>query len=285
MIYQKPKDITYTEMCMYIDDNVYKDNFDERLVYEYIYHIVYMLAKKAQYFKKNSYYDDFAIYGANRVFFRLTNKKQWELKDDDSPKMEKVKSVLNYIKNILYPLKVDFEQSEYCQSITRETNVEDVSYNFNYVLDDTLNNITFCEFGMTLNDIGKTCNKFLRSIPYKHKSVEWLNIYTSVMLTFLNMVTLTNKRKNRLQHLEGTMRITDQHINDAYDQEAQQKPILFHLDESMSDYILVLTRQLKHIVAKDLSDILHTNVSNDITLLPLSVKDYISECEDIQDEY
>ena len=61
MIYQKPKDVTYTEMCMYIDDNVYKDNFDERLVYEYIYHIVYMLAKKAQYFKKNSYYDDFAI--------------------------------------------------------------------------------------------------------------------------------------------------------------------------------------------------------------------------------
>ena len=53
----------------------------------------------------------------------------------------------------------------------------------------------------------------------------------------------------------------------------------------MNDYILVLTRQLKHLVAKDLSDILHTNISNDLTILPLSVKEYIESYEELEDEY
>lgn len=284
MIFKKPDDITYTDMCIYIDNNVYKDSFDENLVYQYIYHIIYMLAKKASYFKQNHYYDDFAIYAASRVYFRLTNKKQWQLDEDGNYKLDRIKSILNYIKKILYPLKVDFEQSEYCQTISKESYPEEVNYNFSNLLNNSIDELTFSEFGLTFNNIGKTCKAFLKTIPYKTNSVEWLNIYTSVMLTFLNSITLTNRRKDRLEHLSSTMRLTDNHIITAFEQENQQA-ILFHLPESMNDYILVLTRQLKHLIAKDLTDILHTNISNDISVISLSVKDYIESYEELQDEY
>ena len=285
MTFHKPKDVSYTDMCIYVDNNIYKEKYDEQLIYEYIYHIIYMLAKKAQFFNTNSYYDDFAIYGANKVYLRFTNVKQYQLKEDGTPKLEKIKSVLNYIKTVLYPLKVDFEQSEYCQTISRDAYIDDIPYNFNHILTSTLDTITFCEFNSVLNDIGKTCKHFLKTIPYKQNSVEWLNIYTSVMLTFLNMVTLSNYRKERIEHLGGTLRLTDNHVIEAFEKEQERDAILFHLPDSMNDYIIVLARQLKHIVAKDLTDILHTNISNDISLLPLSINEYVQQFEECDNEY
>ena len=80
MTFIRPKDVTYTDMCIYIDNNIYTDNYDVNTVYEYLYHIIFMLAKQSQLFNKHKYYDSFAIFGASRVYFRLTNKKQFELK-------------------------------------------------------------------------------------------------------------------------------------------------------------------------------------------------------------
>jgi hypothetical protein len=264
-------------MCIYTDEHIYEGSFDENKVYQYLYHLIYMLSKQRQLFKKHSYYEDFAIYAANRVYLRLTNKKQWEVNEDGTPKQEKIKSVLNYIKNVLYPFKVDFEQSEYCQTISKDSFIEEVDYNFDNLIKNSVDELTFCEFGLTFNDIGKTCKAFLNTIPYKPKSSEWLNIYVSVMLTFLNTVTLTNRRKRRLDHLSDTSRLKEDHLIDAYKEENDRSAILFHLPESMSAYITVLARQLKHLVAKDLTSILHTNVSNDMELLPLSIKDYIED--------
>lgn len=280
MTFKKPKNITYTEMCIYIDNNVYNETFDESLVYEYLYHILYMLATQAHIFSKYHYYDYFALYGATRIFLRLTNKRQWEPNPDGSGyKLDRIKSVLNYAKKILYPLKVDFEQSEYCQSVSKDAYVDEVEYNFANIVNSSIDSLTFCEFGLTFDDIGKTCDAFLRTLPYKSNSSEWLNIYISVMLTFLNDITLTNTKKSRLQHLIGTNRLTEEHVVEAFKSESP-KAILFHLPESMNDYIVVLTRQLKHLVVKDLCGILHTNVSNDMALVSLSVRDYVESYEE-----
>ena len=81
MTFTKPKDVSYTDMCRYIDDNIYTDNFDESLVYEYLYHIIFMLGKQAALFDKHMYYDYFALFGATRVYFRLVNKKQFMLNE------------------------------------------------------------------------------------------------------------------------------------------------------------------------------------------------------------
>lgn len=50
MTYKKPAGVTYVQMCMYVDANIYKEQKQENLLYEYIYHICYMLACKSHFF-------------------------------------------------------------------------------------------------------------------------------------------------------------------------------------------------------------------------------------------
>lgn len=51
MSYRKPGDVSYTDMAIYIDNHIYTGHYDETLVFKYIYFLVFMLARKAQYFK------------------------------------------------------------------------------------------------------------------------------------------------------------------------------------------------------------------------------------------
>ena len=102
MMYEKPKDIRYTDMCIYIDTHIYTDSYDESLVYQYLYHLLLMIASKSKLFNRSCYYDDFAIFGATRLYLRLTNKKQFEVDASGTPRMKKIRSILNYIHKVIY---------------------------------------------------------------------------------------------------------------------------------------------------------------------------------------
>lgn len=41
---KKPEGMKYTDLCIYIDKNIYDDNADQNLVFQYVYTIAYMLA-------------------------------------------------------------------------------------------------------------------------------------------------------------------------------------------------------------------------------------------------
>lgn len=53
--------------------------------------------------------------------------------------------------------------------------------------------------------------------------------------------------------MKETAQSKERYLDDLYIKEAENSTILYHLDESMRDYITVLTRELKHAIAKDLS--------------------------------
>lgn len=89
--YTKPKGMKYTDLCIYIDNNIYKPNCDINLIFQYMYIIAYMLASKAKYFTNLDDYDEFAYYLALAAYKRMTDK-------DKVP----IKSVLNYMKSIMY---------------------------------------------------------------------------------------------------------------------------------------------------------------------------------------
>ena len=266
MMYKKPKDISYTDMCIYIDTHIY-DDYDEQTVFEYLYHIMRMLATKHGYFKTTKDYEDFALYGASSLFMRLTMKKD----------LPRIKSVLNYAKRVIYPLKVDFQKSAYSQTVSEESYHEELNYNFNTIISKTLTSLDLSDFGLTMMDVGVTCKKFLSTIPYNRDSSEWMNIYVSVMLTFLNSVTLRNRSKDRLAHLDETHYLKEYHVDNFYEDERNDDPILFHLPSHMSNYISVLSRQLRSIIARDLSDILHTKVHSDYELTGSLVSEFVEE--------
>ena len=70
MFFEKPK-VRYVDMCMYIDDHVYTDDYDQTLVYQYLYHIILMLAIKRDYFSSSKVTEDFSLYAASTSYVRL----------------------------------------------------------------------------------------------------------------------------------------------------------------------------------------------------------------------
>lgn len=250
--YRKPSNITYTQMCIWIDENAYKEDCDEELLFEYLYHISRMLAYKRRFFEKADYYDDFAIFMATRIFMRFKNKKQFS----GNGKLEKIRSVLNYAKSVLYSTKVQFEELNYAQNYV-SLDEKDIPYD--YSLHDsivsTIDDLCISDFKAYLGDLVRTARGFLYSLPHRDKA-EIDNIYTSCMLSFLSSVVLSNKNKEKMKKLTDSGKLTPEHIDKMYKSERENSIILYHIDPSMKPYITVLVNELRHLFAKDLMTIL-----------------------------
>ena len=76
LTYTKPPSISYTDMAIWIDNNIYKTSFDEQMCYEYLYHLANMLAAQYRYFDDNQTYDEFSLYAASKLYLRLTDRRQ-----------------------------------------------------------------------------------------------------------------------------------------------------------------------------------------------------------------
>lgn len=249
-------------MAIAIDKMAYSDNCDDNLLFQYLYHLSVMLASKAKYFKTAEQYDEFGIFLASSAYFRLKNPKQNELLPNRTYKMTKIKSILNYLKVILYPRKVAFEQLNYSQVNTKYTsdNVDPLSgYTFVDHLSDSAVELQKVDFRCCLGNIPQTIREFLKKIPYKYESIVWYNIYVSCLLSFLNCITLTNHDKNKLQKAIYNQNDHSILIN-MLEKQSDDFVILYKLDDSMKDYIRILVMQLKKLIAKDLSGIIHESI-------------------------
>lgn len=260
MTFQKPKDVTYTQMAIYIDEHVYEKDCDDALIYEYIYHLVEMLAFKRAFFKSTEQYDNFSLITATRIFYRLRNKDQFVLLEDGTYKLSKVKSILNYIKRVIYPLKVKYEQETYSQEkpYSIEEQKAHVELQVKSLQRDYASNkqkLTEIDLKDYLSTLTTTIRNFLKTIPIKNNSSEWLNIYISCLLSFLNLTTLNNKSLQRLNNFKQNHILSDKYLEVLYDIENEDFVILYHLDYSMRDYIFVLVNQLKNIIIKDIIEI------------------------------
>ncbi len=260
--YKKPTDVTYTQMCIWIDENVYKENCDDNLVFEYLYHISRMLAYKRRFFEKASYYDDFAIFCATRIFMRFRDKKQFE----ETHKLKKIKSVLNYTKSILYALKVAFESEEYAQNYNNFQKEEYCpNIDFHSSLVSSIDGIKLSNFSSCLNDSLNTVKNFVNKLPHKD-DLELQNIYTSCILSLLNSLVLSNKNKEKLQNLKQNDRLKMEHIDKLFKKERDDCVLLYHLDLSMKNYIKVLVNEIRHLISEDLSNLLNEDIESESSI-------------------
>lgn len=279
MIYRKPKNVTLTDMCIYIDKTAYTNEHDAQTIYEYLYFLVRYFAMKERWFRRIEYYDDFAIFGATRVYMRLVNEKQFQ----ENSKLRPIKSILNYLKSTIYPMKVDFEQSTYFQTITCSENEDYIQYNFDNVISSCRDFVNSTAFDLMLEGIGPICNECIECIPYSFDKVTKYSIITSVKLTLLNQLTLTDYSKRYLQRLISNNRLNDVNIEEAFDY-IKDEVKLYHLDNSFQDLILVIVRKLKSKIARELSDLVSSNYI-DTTLIDNIVYTYKKEVEQADDEY
>lgn len=257
--FYKPKNLKYTDMCIWIDENAYRNDLteDEKCkIFEYLYHIMVMLAWKARYFKRHDMYNDYGIYAATKLYYRLINPKQFD--ETRAKKMPVVKSILNYAKRTAYGMKCDFEKESYVQSrVPKGDSYINYAQTFHNSIQQSVGELCSVEVGMYLEEIPATLRMYLKQIPYAGKPAEWNDIYLSCLLTFLNRITLSNENKAKLQSFADEDKIKSDTYDKMLQEEKEDSVILFHLDKSMKGYIEILVEKMLSVLASDISSIMN----------------------------
>lgn len=268
MLYKKPDDMKYTDMAIYVDQVVKRGNPTKEeleLVYQYLYHIIFMLAHKGKYFNQSHYYEEFAIFLATEVFNRLFyNPKLEEYDEGGKRKLKKIKSCLNYIKAIIYGRKVVFEQQNYSQKFSRGDVVLTSDYIFNNKIRESLTCQLECDMSIYLQTISKVIHHYVyKNSPYKNDPILLKNIYISCMFTLLNEITLTEANILNIKNTYSTPDAKYKYVIKIYDDNKRNSIILYHLPDNQAwyNYITVLVRQINKVISEDIKELSATNIS------------------------
>ena len=263
MTYTKPHNLKYTDLAIYVDNNIYADNCDYETCFKYIYLLFYMLSYKQALFTTEKNYDEFSLYAAGRLLNRYRDKKQFQ----DNPELPKIKSVLNYIKRVVYPLSVTYKQNQYAEIFDPEILGEDVVAKLQCDLRSKAvnNNKKFLEteFNYYFKKLNKTIKHTLLTIPYASDKLIFHRIYMSCYLSLLKQMTISNKNKVRLTRRESKGLNLENLIDGIYAEERNDEVVLFHLEDNMQNYIDTLVRKIKHNICKDLRYLIGSNTPSD----------------------
>ena len=272
MIFSKPN-LKYTEMCIYVDSITAKEEPTEQELtkcFEYIYHIGFMLAHKYKYFNKSHYYEEFALYLATEVMYRLfLNPKLKELNSNGEPSLKKIKSVLNYMKAVIYGRKIEFEQQNYSQKLSRPVEGNNFSYEYNV---DLYKPLTEVDVTLYLSSISKTIKHVVfENNHYKNDSILMKNIYISTLLTVLNSITFTGPDKEKLYITYSSIDSKYRLLSRMYLKNREESLTLYHLDDSFESYIKVLSNKVFKQIKEDITEL----TSQDFELAGDTITDII----------
>lgn len=221
MLFDRIEDLKIVDMCKYVDENVYRDDLtenDKNLIFKYLYFIVYSISKAHKILYYESDYDNFAMYLAEWLYFRLVNNEQ---------NLPPIKSVKNYIDTVLLKRKIRWQLSEKYNTVFDDYLTEDddkkKTFDVNAYMSKLRDEVDSTNTVILSNDVKKEIkdlpaliDKVVEKTAYTLDEQVKHNLSISIMLTFINSL---NKK------------------NDV---------ICWHLDSAMfKDYILLLLRRVK----------------------------------------
>jgi len=233
MIWKKPNGMKFTDMCIFIDENVPKivnpgEHPElENTIYNYLWLLVKALAIKKCMFKNFEEYDMYAFYSANRLFFALRKNQLNQGKIIKGKLIRPIKSCLNYTKALLYPMKIEYQRESFREIIEEEfvsTKFDAIAYKEqlkNQAREDVNINRQFKNYVCSaLKQSNRLLDDILQKSPFNSSTQEYQNLKISILLTSIHI--LKNKKK-----LSAT----------------PQSVILWHLPKSMSSYTKVLLKE------------------------------------------
>ena len=255
-LFTRPKGVSYTAMCIWVDENISKPDCDDEKAYKYIWLIANMLACKAKYFGSRWLdYNDFSSYLANDVYFRLKDTKK-----------KKIKSVLNYMKSILY-----FRKCAYCDETYSEViDVKKSQYDkFNEDLfkdryKNSLESYNHVMLEMQIEDIMEDLPNIIKSnisSVYKSDKKLYENIYISSLFTMINRITLPN---SKLEFLTSKYRIHSKFDDIQYYVKNRDNNIIsWHIPEEIQNIVSVIVSRSYNTIIDNIKEAMDSNKMED----------------------
>ena len=268
MPFSKPP-LKYTQMAEWIDSNAQNTDVDTEKLYTYLYHLILMQAHQVVLFKSQfEKYEDFAFYGASRLFMRLTTKKpiKYRALDGQPYTSGPIKSILNYIKGTITFLRADFEVE--CNGYDPNETIKIGSADISSYLVETASHFDKYSYTTGVYELCNAAVLQLQKIPYKKHSPEWVNIYISCLLTFLDSLTIENVTKEELKSLYNNDLTAFRKL---FEKGRNKPPVLFHVNENMSNYIKVLVQEIRHALTAEIRYETETNMSVDAMVKQLMI--------------
>lgn len=223
----------YTEICMFIDENVPKivnpgENPElENTIYNYLWLLVKALAIKKCMFNDFQDYDLYAFYAANRLFFALRKNQLNQGKTIKGKLIRPIKSCLNYTKALLYPMKIEYQRESFKEVIEEEfVSKKFDAFAYKEQLKGTARDISgvsqqFRKYlSESLSKNGHILDEVLQKSPFRPGTPEYQNLKISILLNSIQ--TLKNNKKLEV---------------------ANQGLILWHLPKSMANYTKILLKE------------------------------------------
>lgn len=233
MLFKKPSNMKYTDLCVFIDQNVSKiknpgENPEiENLIYNYLWLLVKALAIKKCMFTNFEDYDGYAFYSANRLFFALRKNLTNQGKTIKGKQIRPIKSCLNYTKALLYPMKIEYQRESFKEVIEEEfVSKKFDAFAYKEQLKNTVRESTGVrrQFEQQVKEVLEQnvfiLDEILNKSPFNKSTAEYQNLKISILLTSIQI--LKNKKK-----LDA----------------APQSVVLWHLPKSMSSYTKILLKE------------------------------------------
>jgi hypothetical protein len=234
MLWKKPSNMRYTELCVFIDENVPKivnpgENPElENTIYNYLWLLVKALAIKKCMFKNFEDYDMYAFYSATRLFIALRKNQLNQGKVIKGKLIRPIKSCLNYTKALLYPMKIEYQRESFREVIEEEfvsTKFDALAYK-EQLKNQARNNSevtqTFKGYVQdTINQSSKLLEDILQKSPFNSSTPEYKNLKISILLTSIQIL----KTKKKLYVAPA------------------QSVVLWHLPKSMANYTKILLKE------------------------------------------
>ena len=245
MTYVKPGSLTFTQICQWIDQHGFLKDCDEEKLCEYFYHLSYFRTQQFGYFKDAEQIDDFCLYCVSKLFQRYRSEAG----------KEPVKSVSNYLKNVISCWRAEYIKLFCIGSDEGEfTDFDPVDYS-DYLI-DVASERDFHSYATSCTNIADIVRKQLKKIPKAKKSSEWSNIYISCLLTLNDRLSAASKVVTP-EFIKSSPQKTDRLVRAT----RLRSPILYHLNESYSNYIATLVNEITHAIAAEVSYTIHSKVS------------------------
>ena len=256
MEWHKDPSLKYTDLCIYIDENISKivvpgEHPDiEDKIYNYLWLLVKALAIKKSMFQNFGDYDPYAFYAANRLFFALRKNLLNQGKTIKGKQIRPIKSCLNYTKALLNPMKIEYQREAYREIIDEEfVSKKFDAFTFKEQMRDEARSSQMKDSMLSwhlqevIEHVGDTLNTVLEKLPFKPNTVEYKRIKISILLNCLSNL----KNKKKLTAEGGSI-------------------IVWKLPKSMSNYIRILLKEFYAELANEIMECYKASSTDNETL-------------------